>query len=46
VSLVPGTRCRSVGTIVFGSELFTVSFDSGEKVIFFEHEIEPVRDAE
>ena len=61
MSLVPGTRCRSVRTIVFpggivrrdtsgtlvsqrqnlSRELFTVDFDSGEKVILFAHEIEP-----
>ena len=64
MSLVPGTRCRSVRTIVFpggivrratpgtlvsqrenlGRELFTVNFDSGQKLILFAHEIEPVRD--
>ena len=65
MSLNPGTRCRSVRTIVFpgglirratpgtlvsqrenlGRELFTVSFDSGQKVILFAHEIEALSDA-
>jgi len=27
-----------------GRELFTVHFDSGQKLILFTHEIEPVRD--
>ena len=60
LSLVPGTRCRSVCVITFpgglvrpatpgtlvsrrenlGRKLFTVSFDSGQKLILFAHEIE------
>ena len=64
MSLVPGTRCRSVHAIVFpggivrratpgtlvsqrenlGRELFTINFDSGEKLILFAHEIELVSD--
>ena len=35
MSLAPGTRCR---------QLFTVDFDSGQKLILFSHEIELVRD--
>ena len=64
MSLVPGTRCRSMRTIVYpggivrratlgtlvsqrenlGRELFTVDFDSGQKLILFAHEIEPASD--
>jgi hypothetical protein len=64
MSLAPGTRCRSVRTIVFpggvvrratpgtlvsrrenlGRELFTVTFDSGQKLILFAHEIELLSD--
>lgn len=64
MSLIPGTRCRSVRNIVFeggvvrratsgtlvsrrenlGRQLFTVKFDSGEKLILFAHEIEPESD--
>jgi hypothetical protein len=35
MSLAPGTRCR---------QLFTVDFDSGQKLILFAHEIEPASD--
>lgn len=64
MSLIPGTRCRSVRNIIFrggivrratpgtlvsrrenlGRQLFTVKFDSGENLILFAHEIEPVNE--
>ena len=42
-------RRATLGTLVsqrenLGRELFTVRFDSGQKLILFTHEIEPVRD--
>ena len=42
-------RRGTPGTLVslrenLGRELFTVNFDSGQKLILFAHEIEPVRD--
>ena len=42
-------RRATPGTLVsqrenLGRELFTVNFDSGEKLILFAHEIEPVSD--
>ena len=42
-------RRATSGTLVsqrenLGRELFTVNFDSGQKLILFAHEIEPVRD--
>jgi hypothetical protein len=42
-------RRASRGTLVskrenLGRELFTVDFDSGQKLILFAHEIEPVSD--
>jgi len=42
-------RRATAGTLVsqrenLGRELFTVTFDSGQKLILFAHEIEPVSD--
>lgn len=42
-------RRATPGTLVsqrenLGRELFTVTFDSGQKLILFAHEIEPVSD--
>ena len=42
-------RRATPGTLVsqrdnLGRQLFTVNFDSGEKLILFAHEIEPVSD--
>ena len=44
-------RRATSGTLVsqrenLGRDLFTVNFDSGERVVLFAHEIELVRDAE
>jgi hypothetical protein len=48
---IPGgiVRRATPGTLVsqrlnLGRELFTVNFDSGQKLILFAHEIEPVSD--
>ena len=42
-------RRATLGTLVsqrenLGRELFTVNFDSGQRLILFAHEIEPVSD--
>jgi len=42
-------RRATPGTLVsqrenLGRELFTVNFDSGEKLILFAHEVEPLSD--
>ena len=38
-----GTVCSSRDNI--GRRLFTVEFDSGERLVLFSHEIEPLADA-
>ena len=49
--VLPGGMVRrsTEGTLVsqrenLGRELFTVNFDSGQKLVLFAHEIEPVSD--